>query len=79
MADFSVLKIVLKTGRTHQIRVHMSYIGHPIIGDTLYGKESNLINRQALHCYKMSFEHPITHNKCNFIAELYDDMNNLIK
>ena len=77
-SDFSVVKCVLKTGRTHQIRVHMSAIGHPLLGDTLYGSSSSLINRQALHSYKISFVHPIFHEKMDFICDLPDDMNTLI-
>ena len=57
------VKFILETGRTHQIRVHSSYIGHSIIGDTLYGTASNLISRQALHAYKIEFIHPIFKNK----------------
>ncbi len=71
---FSVVHFVLVTGRTHQIRVHSAHIGHPIIGDTLYGHHSNLINRQALHSYKASFIHPITKKKLELIAPLHDDM-----
>jgi len=59
----SLVKCKLLTGRTHQIRVHMAYIGHSLLGDTLYGKESPLIKRQALHCYKIVFIHPISHKK----------------
>ena len=61
--DMSLVKCKLLTGRTHQIRVHMAYIGHSLLGDTLYGKESPLIKRQALHCYKIVFIHPISHKK----------------
>ena len=63
----SIVKCELLTGRTHQIRVHMAYIGHPLLGDTLYGKKSNLIDGQALHCYRLSFLHPITHKKVEFV------------
>ncbi len=67
--NYSLIKCKLKTGRTHQIRVHTKYIGRPILGDTLYGSSSNLINRQALHAYKVKFIHPITniaiHIECN--------------
>ena len=58
--NLSLVHIVLETGRTHQIRVHFSHIGHPILGDTLYGSPSKLINRQALHSYKLTFIHPVT-------------------
>ena len=61
--DMSLVKCKLLTGRTHQIRVHMAYIGHSLLGDTLYGKESPLIKRQALHCYKIAFIHPISQKK----------------
>ena len=73
--SFSVVKCHLQTGRTHQIRVHMSAIGHPLLGDTLYGTSSTLISRQALHSYKISFIHPITNQNMNFTCELPDDMN----
>ena len=52
---YSEVKIQLLTGRTHQIRVHFASIGHPILGDSLYGEETNLINRQALHAKKICF------------------------
>lgn len=72
--NYSIVKCNLKTGRTHQIRVHMSYIGHPILGDTLYGNSSNLIQRQALHSYKVKFIHPISRKEVTFSAELPSDM-----
>lgn len=66
----TLLKINLETGRTHQIRVHFSHIGLPLTGDTLYGKNSFEISRQALHCKAIYFTHPITeqemHIECNF-------------
>ena len=77
-SEVSVLHILLETGRTHQIRVHLSYIGNPIIGDTLYGSSSDLIARQALHSYKLSFIHPISKNKMILTATLYDDMEKVI-
>ena len=76
--DYSLVHFILETGRTHQIRVHTSYIGHPILGDTLYGIESSLINRQALHSYKIKFIHPITKEKCVFIAEIPEDIKKLV-
>lgn len=77
--NFSLVKCILETGRTHQIRVHFSHIGHPLIGDTLYGNSSTLINRQALHSYKASFIHPITKKELTIISPLAEDINRLIK
>ena len=75
--NFSIVECHLQTGRTHQIRVHMSAIGHPLLGDTLYGNSSNLINRHALHSCKISFVHPITKQVMSFSCNLPDDMNSL--
>ncbi|MFK4998161.1 RluA family pseudouridine synthase [Bacillus sp. N9] len=58
-ADFSHLKLKLETGRTHQIRVHMAHKNYPLIGDDLYGGDTTLLQRQALHCSELSFEHPL--------------------
>ena len=77
--NYSIVKCVLKTGRTHQIRVHMQYIGHSLLGDTLYGNSSNLINRQALHAYRTSFIHPISNLDVNYTAPIPSDMESLIK
>lgn len=78
-SNMSVVHLRLDTGRTHQIRVHMSYLGHSIVGDTLYGTASDLINRQALHSSSVTFYHPVTKQRLSFTAPLFDDMNNLIK
>lgn len=78
--DATVLKVRLETGRTHQIRVHMNYIGHSIIGDELYGEfNESLINRQALHAYSLKFNQPRTKEVLEFKAKLPDDMKNLIE
>lgn len=57
--NYSLVRCILETGRTHQIRVHMASIGHPLLGDTMYGNPSKLTCGQALHCYKIAFIHPI--------------------
>lgn len=64
--SFTLVKCILETGRTHQIRVHFSSIGHPLLGDDLYGTKSDLINGQALACYKLSFFHPISKKYLSF-------------
>ena len=76
--DYSELLVNIETGRTHQIRVHMAYIKHPILGDTLYGFPSYLIDRQALHAYTISFIHPIKKELVTYKAPLPQDIKNLI-
>ena len=70
----SLVSLKLETGRTHQIRVHMAYIGCPLIGDYLYYPDHTRINRQALHSYRLSFLHPITGKALSFTAPLPEDM-----
>ncbi len=65
----SLVKCTLETGRTHQIRVHFASIGHPLLGDSLYGEKSDLIDGQALSCTKLSFIHPVSNKKIVFEAE----------
>ena len=78
--DATVLEVKLETGRTHQIRVHMAYIGHGIIGDELYGYvDEALINRQALHAYSLAFEQPRTKEELKFEAKLPKDIEELIE
>lgn len=67
-------RVFPKTGRTHQIRVHFSYMGYPLCGDELYGGKRDIIGRQALHRIKISFKHPITGEKMDFRSELPEDM-----
>ena len=76
--EMSVVRLRLETGRTHQIRVHMAYIGNPIVGDTLYGHSSNLINRQALHSHIVNFTHPVTQQRIQLTAPLFEDMKKII-
>lgn len=75
--DYSVVKCILETGRTHQIRVHMAHIGHPLLGDTLYGTESSLISRQALHCYRLSFINPVTNKRLELKCDLPEEFSRL--
>lgn len=77
--NLSVVHFILETGRTHQIRIHSSYIGHPLLGDTLYGTSSPLINRQALHAYRVTFIHPITKKSLIIEAPLPNDIKNIIE
>lgn len=70
----SLLELQLDTGRTHQIRVHMQAIGHPLIGDFLYNPKDTHMKRQALHAGKLSFRHPITKEMLSFTAPVPQDM-----
>lgn len=72
--NFTHLQLELETGRTHQIRVHLAYIGHPLLGDELYGGKRGSIFRQALHCSQIGFVHPMTGEKMQFFAPLHTDM-----
>ena len=74
----TLLKINLETGRTHQIRVHFSHIGHPLLGDELYGGSCELINRQALHCKTIYFTHPITDKEIRIESDFPADIKKLI-
>ena len=76
--DISIVKCILETGRTHQIRVHMSYINHPLLGDDLYGGNTDFIKRQALHSSYISFIHPITKENVSYSSELPNDLKSLI-
>ena len=70
----SLVSLILETGRTHQIRIHMKHLGYPLIGDYLYNPDMGRIQRQALHAWKLSFVHPITGEKMQFTAPLPEDM-----
>ncbi|MGM0844330.1 MAG: RluA family pseudouridine synthase [Bacillota bacterium] len=76
---YAHLRLLLGTGRTHQIRVHMSHAGHPLLGDTLYGGNAAEIHRQALHCRSLSFVHPMTDEQLHFEVPLPEDMKRLLK
>lgn len=77
--DFDIVECILETGRTHQIRVHFAYLGHSLLGDTLYGTSSSLINRQALHAYKVEFTHPLSKKKVKYITTVPEDLNKLME
>ena len=77
MDNLSLVKFELKTGRTHQIRVHSKYMNCPLLGDSLYNKKSTIINRQALHAQKIEFIHPITKNRISFEAKPPKDILNI--
>lgn len=74
----SYLELQLLTGRTHQIRVHMAHIGHPLAGDDLYGGTTTLIPRQALHCAKIEFTHPLTGDRMTFEEPAPGDFQELL-
>ncbi|MGN0665262.1 MAG: RluA family pseudouridine synthase [Huintestinicola sp.] len=76
---YTLLEIHLETGRTHQIRVHFSHIGHPLAGDELYGGTREHIARQALHCGRMSLIHPITGENITVSAPLTEDIESLFR
>lgn len=78
--NHTLVKLILETGRTHQIRVHMAYTGHPVLGDHLYGGENPLlIERQALHSRYLSFNHPVSDKQIDVEAPLHEDMIKLIE
>ena len=75
----SLVKLKLETGRTHQIRVHMQYLGYPLIGDYLYNPDMTHISRQALHSHRLSFPHPMTGEPVEFTAPLPEDMQEVLR
>lgn len=77
-SDQTLVSLKLETGRTHQIRVHMSYMGHPLLGDDLYGGQRDLISRQALHSKSVKFYHPFIKRELAFSVPLPADMGNIV-
>jgi len=79
--DYALVEVIIKTGRTHQIRVHMKHIGHPILGDSTYGKKDSafLNSSMMLHARSLSFDHPTTGERIKFETELPERFNQVIK
>ncbi|MBU0630769.1 MAG: RluA family pseudouridine synthase [Candidatus Margulisbacteria bacterium] len=80
LGKYSLLEVKILTGRTHQIRVHLSHIGHPIVGDPVYGRkqEEFRVRGQLLHAYRLSFDHPISGNRVEFSAPMPQEMSAVI-
>nr|WP_293993695.1 RluA family pseudouridine synthase [uncultured Fusobacterium sp.] len=76
---YALVEVAIETGRTHQIRVHMKSINHPILGDTVYGSADKNAKRQMLHAYKLDFKNPIDNKEYNFTAPLFDDFIDIAK
>ncbi len=74
----SLVRLVLETGRTHQIRVHLKYLGYPLVGDYLYNPDMEYIHRQALHAYRVTFVHPVTGEAMEFTAPMPEDMKKVL-
>ena len=74
----TLLRLLPRTGRTHQLRVHMAYLGHPLTGDWLYGVRSGEIDRPALHSHRLAFVHPMTGERQEFVSPLPPDMEALL-
>ncbi|MBQ8504248.1 MAG: RluA family pseudouridine synthase [Clostridia bacterium] len=77
--NYSLMRIDLETGRTHQIRVHFAYLGTPLFGDRMYGKEDERICHQALHCENLTFKHPVTDEEISCCAQMPAEMTNLLE
>lgn len=76
---YSLAAVRLETGRTHQIRVHMKHIGHPLPGDFLYNPDYRVIQRQALHSFRLAFRHPITKKEMVFTSPIPEDMQQILR
>ena len=79
MAGYSLLELYLETGRTHQIRVHLAYLGHPLMGDRLYGKGSPMLARQFLHAHHLGFAHPMSGEPLDLRSSLPEDLAEVVQ
>ena len=77
--NFSLVKVRIETGRTHQIRVHMKYLNHPILGDSVYGSSGEGAKRQMLHAYRLKFTHPVTKKEMEVTADIPEDFKKAAK
>lgn len=79
LGEYTLLDVIIETGRTHQIRVHLSAIGYPVVGDTVYGVRSDFVNRQFVHSYRLGFRLPASGEYREFICELSPDLKQAIR
>jgi 23S rRNA pseudouridine1911/1915/1917 synthase len=77
--EYSLLEVYPETGRTHQIRVHLTYLGHPLLGDGVYGKRSPLLDRHFLHAHHLGFRHPTSGEPLEFRSALPDDLQHAVE
>ncbi len=77
--DYSLLELRLHTGRTHQARVHLAWLGHPLMGDALYGKRSGLLGRHFLHAHSLAFAHPVSGEPMRFTSELPPELQDALE
>ena len=79
LEDYSLLELYLETGRTHQVRVHLAFLGHPLLGDVVYGKRSPLLGHHFLHAHHLGFRHPGSGEPAEFRSDLPDDLRQVIQ
>ena len=77
--EVTLVRVVIETGRTHQIRVHMSWLGHPLAGDTMYGEDETILPRHGLHCARTAFDHPITGQRVFLTSPIPADMRSVLE
>ncbi len=77
--EITLVRVVLETGRTHQIRVHMAWLGHPLAGDTMYGTDETVLPRHGLHCAHTMFTHPVTGQEVRVTSPIPEDMRSLLE